>query len=183
MNPTPSGATPLREIHPDALALVRQSEGLYLTAYLCPAGVPTVSCGHTAGVRMGQAITWLKAEVFLRADMTDAARDVGRLIKVPITDRQRSALVSFVFNLGAGALQSSTLLRLLSGHDYAGAAAEFPKWITGRPAAERHRGHRSAVARKARRAAPRRPPAGCSAPSKHRNRQSRPAGCLDTDRR
>ncbi|MHA7064050.1 lysozyme [Azospirillum argentinense] len=118
-----------RDIHPDALALVRHFEGLYLKAYLCPAGVPTIGYGHTAGVRMGQTINGLQAEVFLRADMAEAARDVDRLVKVPLTDRQRGALASFVFNLGAGALQTSTLLRLLNQGDYAGAAGQFGRWV------------------------------------------------------
>ncbi|MGR0183223.1 lysozyme [Azospirillum aestuarii] len=126
---TPPGAAIPREIHPDALALVRHFEGLYLKAYLCPAGVPTIGYGHTAGVRMGQTINGLQAEVYLRADMADAAAAVDRLVTAPLTDRQRGALASFVFNLGAGALQSSTLLRLLNQRDYPGAAAEFPKWV------------------------------------------------------
>ncbi|NUB07006.1 lysozyme [Azospirillum sp. Vi22] len=117
------------ELPPAALDLVRHFEGLYLKAYLCPAGVPTIGYGHTAGVRMGQTITSLQAEVFLRADMDAAARDVDRLVKVPLTDRQRGALASFVFNLGAGALQTSTLLRLLNQRDYAGAAGQFGRWI------------------------------------------------------
>ncbi|MFL7906018.1 lysozyme [Azospirillum argentinense] len=124
----PDAAIP-REIHPDALALVRHFEGLYLKAYLCPAGVPTIGYGHTAGVRMGQTINGLQAEVYLRADMADAARDVYRLVKVPLTDRQRGALTSFVFNLGAGTLRDSTLLRLLNQRDYEGAAGQFGRWV------------------------------------------------------
>ncbi|CAO3453830.1 Phage lysozyme R (EC 3.2.1.17) [Azospirillum argentinense] len=126
---TPSGAAIPREIHPDALALVRHFEGLYLKAYLCPAGVPTIGYGHTAGVKLGQTITSLQAEVYLRADMAEAAGDVDRLVKVPLTDRQRGALTSFVFNLGAGALQTSTLLRLLNERDYKGAAGQFGRWV------------------------------------------------------
>lgn len=129
MTTTPAGAANPREIHHDALDLVRRSEGLYLKAYLCPAGVPTIGYGHTAGVRMGQTITSLQAEVFLRADMADAAAQVARLVKVPLTDRQRGALASFVFNLGAGSLQESTLLRLLNQRDYAGAAGQFGRWV------------------------------------------------------
>ncbi|NUB13694.1 glycoside hydrolase family protein [Azospirillum brasilense] len=125
----PAGAANPRDIHPDALALVRHFEGLYLSAYLCPAGVPTIGYGHTAGVRMGQTITSLQAEVFLRADMAEAAAAVDRLVTVPLTDRQCGALASFVFNLGAGALGSSTLLRLLNQGDYEGAAGEFAKWV------------------------------------------------------
>ncbi|WP_454016983.1 lysozyme [Azospirillum sp. Marseille-Q6669] len=120
---TTAGAAIPRDIHDDALALVRRFEGLYLKAYLCPAGVPTIGYGHTAGIRMGQAINGLQAEVYLRADMGTAAEQVDKLVKVPLTDRQRGALTSFVFNLGAGALQTSTLLRLLNQGDYDGAAA------------------------------------------------------------
>ncbi|MGR0187230.1 lysozyme [Azospirillum aestuarii] len=125
----PPGAAIPREIHPDALALVRHFEGLYLKAYLCPAGVPTIGYGHTAGVRMGQTINGLQAEVFLRADMAEAVQDVDRLVTAPLTDRQRGALASFVFNLGAGALRDSTLLRLLNERDYDGAAGQFGRWV------------------------------------------------------
>ncbi|AIB13563.1 muraminidase (plasmid) [Azospirillum argentinense] len=118
-----------REIHPDALALVRHFEGLYLNAYLCPAGVPTIGYGHTAGVRMGQTIDGLQAEVFLRADMAEAAAQVDKLVTVPLTDRQRGALASFVFNLGAGALRDSTLRSMLNKGDYKGAAGQFGRWV------------------------------------------------------
>ncbi|AWJ92495.1 muraminidase (plasmid) [Azospirillum baldaniorum] len=129
MTTTSVGAAIPGEIHPDALTLVGRFEGLSLKAYLCPVGVTTIGYGHIAGAQMDQTITSLQAEVFRRADMADAARDVDRLAKVPLTDRQSGALVSFVFNLGAGALQTSTLLRLLNQGDYVGAAAEFPKWV------------------------------------------------------
>ncbi|CAO3426766.1 lysozyme [Azospirillum argentinense] len=116
-------------IHPDALALVRHFEGLKLSAYLCPAGVPTIGYGRTAGVRMGQTITAAQAEVFLRADMAAAAAQVDKLVMVPLTDRQRGALASFVFNLGAGALRDSTLRSMLNKGDYKGAAGQFGRWV------------------------------------------------------
>jgi lysozyme len=64
----------------------------------------------------------------LRMDLLKAARSVLRLVSVPLTEEQCTALLSFVFNLGGGALQASTLLRRLNRADYASAAAEFPKW-------------------------------------------------------
>ncbi|CAO99379.1 lysozyme (plasmid) [Azospirillum brasilense] len=114
---------------PAALAIVKEAEGLYLTAYRCPAGVPSVGWGHTAGVKMGQTISRAQAEAYLAADMAEAAAAVDRLVKVPITDNQRGALSSFVMNLGAGNLQESTLLRLLNQRDYAGAADQFGRWV------------------------------------------------------
>lgn len=112
-----------------AVDLVKHFEGLYLTAYLCPAGVPTIGYGHTAGVEIGQTITAAQAEAFLSSDLTAAAAQVDKLVKVPLTPDQRGALASFVFNLGAGSLSSSTLLKLLNAGDYQGAAGQFGRWV------------------------------------------------------
>ncbi len=113
----------------EAVNLVKHFEGLYLNAYLCPAGVPTIGYGHTAGVKMGQTITAADADAFLQADLTAAAAQVDKLVKVALNPQQRGALASFVFNLGAGSLQSSTLLVLLNKGDYAGAAGQFGRWV------------------------------------------------------
>ena len=43
------------------------------------------------------------AEKLLRHDVETAEKAVLRLIHVPLSDRQFSALISFAFNLGAGA--------------------------------------------------------------------------------
>ena len=113
----------------EAVNLVKHFEGLRLSAYKCPAGVWTIGYGHTAGVKEGQTITADQANAFLEADLTAAAAQVDKLVKVPLTPQQRGALASFVFNLGSGSLQSSTLLRLLNQGDYAGAAGEFGRWV------------------------------------------------------
>jgi len=114
---------------PAALAIVKESEGLYLKSYICPAGKWTIGWGHTRGVKEGQSIPRAQAEAYLAEDMAEAAAAVDRLVKVPLTPNQRGALASFAFNLGAGSLQQSTLLKLLNQGDYAGAADEFPKWV------------------------------------------------------
>lgn len=110
------------------LDLIKQFEGLYLKAYRCPAGVPTIGYGHTAGVAMGQTVTQQQADDYLRRDVRQFERAVSRLVRVPLTQGQFDALVSFAFNLGEGALAQSTLLRLLNAGDYAGAAAQFERW-------------------------------------------------------
>lgn len=112
-----------------AVDLVKHFEGLYLEAYRCPAGVPTIGYGHTDGVRLGQTVTEAQAEQLLTSDLAEAAADVDRYVKVPLNDDQRGALSSFVFNLGAGSLASSTLLRKLNLGDATGAAAEFGRWV------------------------------------------------------
>ena len=103
-----------KPVCPAAMDIVKAAEGLYFTAYRCPAGVPSIGWGHTRGVKMGMTITREQAEALLAEDMAEAAAAVDRLVKVPISENQRGALASFVMNLGAGSLQESALLRLLN---------------------------------------------------------------------
>lgn len=110
------------------LDLIKSFEGLRLSAYKCPADVWTIGFGTTAGVKPGQTITKERAEELLREDVKRFEAQVLRLVKVPLTQGQHDALVSFVYNLGAGNLSNSTLLRLLNAGDYAGAAAQFDRW-------------------------------------------------------
>lgn len=111
------------------LALIRQFEGLRLSAYRCPAGIATIGYGSTAGVQMGQTITTERAEELLREDVRQFEAAVSRLVKVPLTQGQFDSLASFAFNLGAKSLEQSTLLRLLNAGDYTGAAAQFDRWV------------------------------------------------------
>lgn len=125
-----------RAINYRGLDIIKRAEGLRLEAYLCPADVWTIGYGHTKGVKQGDTCTEAQAEAWLREDCGEAERAVARLVRVPITDNQFSALVSFAFNVGtdedadtiAEGLGDSTLLRKLNMGDYIGAANEFPKW-------------------------------------------------------
>ncbi|WP_330114087.1 lysozyme [Pseudomonas sp. JS3066] len=111
------------------VALVQGYEGLRLTAYRDSVGVLTIGYGHTgADVKQGMTITRDEAERLLRDDLHDAESAVEKAVRVPMTQGQFDALVSFVFNLGAGRLQTSTLLRKLNDRNYIGAADEFPRW-------------------------------------------------------
>lgn len=65
----------------------------------------------------------------LRQDVAVAERAVLRLITVPLTNGQFDALVSFTFNLGAGALQRSTLRRKVNREEHADVPAEFLRWV------------------------------------------------------
>ncbi len=110
------------------LDLIKSFEGLRLSAYKCPADVWTIGYGTTAGVKPGQTITKERAEELLRDDVKRFEGQVLRLVKVPLTQGQFDALVSFTYNLGAANLGNSTLLRLLNAGDYKGAAAQFDRW-------------------------------------------------------
>lgn len=116
------------KINEAGLNLIKDFEGCRLKAYLCPAGVWTIGYGHTQGVKPDMVINQLQAERFLRQDLKRFEDAVTSLVKVPITPNQFSALVSFAYNVGTGALYDSTLLRKLNKKDYKGAANEFLRW-------------------------------------------------------
>jgi len=127
--PTPKPSKGTKTISKHGLDFIASFEGCSLTAYWDSLGsVWTIGYGHTGGVHKGQVITKQKALDLLKSDCSGAASAVNRLVKVAINQNQFDALVSFTFNCGSGALQSSTLLKLLNAGDYKGAANEFPKW-------------------------------------------------------
>ena len=123
----------MRHINDRGIEIVKCFEGISLKPYLCPANVWTVGYGATVGsdgrpidLDM-EAITEDEAKSLLLRDLESSEGWVSRLIKTALTENQYSALVSFTFNVGAGALQRSTLRMKLNRGEYLGAADEFPK--------------------------------------------------------
>jgi lysozyme len=113
------------------LDLIKTSEGFRENAYPDPAsgGDPwTIGYGFTKGVKRGDKITRADADARLIKEYDAKEADVLKLVKVPLTPNQLGALVSLTFNIGAGNLGKSTLLRKLNAGDYAGAAAQFAVW-------------------------------------------------------
>lgn len=64
----------------------------------------------------------------LTRDVSWAARAVDQHVHVPLSDNQRFALISFVFNMGEPAFVTSTLLRLLNAGDYAAVPTQLLRW-------------------------------------------------------
>ena len=108
--------------------LVKASEGCRLTAYRDAVGVLTIGYGSTGGIHEGQTITQEQADVLLLDDLDGAADAVRSMVTVELTQGQFDALTSFCFNLGAGRLRDSTLLRLLNEGKYDQAANQFQYW-------------------------------------------------------
>lgn len=115
------------------LNLIKQFEGFSPTVYVCPAGYPTIGYGHVVvpaeRTRFATAITESVAEELLQQDLGIAAAAVIRLIRVPLTSGQFDALVSFTFNLGAGALQRSTLRSKVNRSEHEEVPSELLKWV------------------------------------------------------
>lgn len=112
-------------------ALTERFEQCRLVAYhgeVDPPGVWTIGWGHTFNVREGMTCTQEQADAWLLEDIAASEDDVNTHVKVPLTQGEFDALCDFAFNLGRGALNSSTLLKDLNAGDYPGAAKEFERW-------------------------------------------------------
>ncbi|MFA5354067.1 MAG: glycoside hydrolase family protein [Thermodesulfovibrionales bacterium] len=118
-----------RQANQEGVELVKGFESLKTQAYRCPAGVWTIGWGHTRGVKPGMAVSEEEAGDLLRQDLAEAGEQVERLTRVPLTDDQFSALVSFVFNVGVGSFESSTLLHRLNAGSYDAVPTELAKWV------------------------------------------------------
>ncbi|MDH4053674.1 MAG: lysozyme [Rubrivivax sp.] len=112
----------------DAVALIAESEGLRLSAYLCPAGVPSIGWGETDGVHLGDTCTKEQADRWLCEDLTDRCKAVLALCTRTPTKHELGALLSFAYNVGTAALARSTVLRCHNAGDRAGAARAFGLW-------------------------------------------------------
>lgn len=133
----------IRRVPEAAAALVKRFEGLHdpdrgtllIEPYHDPVGLPTIGYGHLlsrdrwADLGRWPAITASRAETLLHGDLAASAAAVMRLVRVPLTEGQYGALVSFAFNVGAGLLAASTLLRKVNADDHDGAAAQFGRWV------------------------------------------------------
>tara|TARA_R100000995_G_C3472684_1_gene119164 strand:+ start:760 stop:1197 length:438 start_codon:yes stop_codon:yes gene_type:complete len=119
----------------EGLDLIKLYEGYSSSPYLCPAQHWTIGYGAIWGMDDTRVkedhpdINEDQADYLLRRDVKKSEMAVLRHIRVPLEDGQFNALCSFVFNLGSGALQSSTLRRKINRGDYIGAANEFPRWV------------------------------------------------------
>lgn len=125
----------------EGIALMHHYESCRLVAYPDPGskdGRPwTIGWGHTGPeVKRGLVWTQAQADAAFVQDLAKTEAGVQRLVKVPLTQGQFDALVSFAYNVGldenkngkAEGLGESTLLRKLNAKDYAGAAEQFLVW-------------------------------------------------------
>ena len=118
----------------DGIDLIKSFEGLELEAYVCPAGILTIGYGHTGpDVYRGLVITEERAWQLLVEDLHRFERAVRKCIAVPLTQHEFDAIVSFTYNVGEGALSSSTFRRRMNAGDDKATCfrEEFPKWVNG----------------------------------------------------
>ena len=123
----------MRHVTGEGIALIKRFEGFSPEIYICPSGWPTIGYGHVVRdderERFTDGIDEAAAEALLCRDAETAERAVLRLIRVPLDDGRFDALGSFTFNLGAGALQRSTLRRKVNRGEHDAVPHEFRRWV------------------------------------------------------
>ena len=118
------------ELSAMGLELVKVSEGFRSQVYADVAGFATIGYGHRVRPQESfpAGIGEPEAAAILAADLAEAARAVGRLVRVPLAQGQFDALVDFCFNLGEGRLAAASLLRELNAGRYEAAGAQLLSW-------------------------------------------------------
>lgn len=107
-------------------------EAMVLHVYPDQGGVPTVCVGH---VVKPEDHSWIDDGVTVDECRTALVRDVSRFeeaiaerVTVSLSQPMVDALVSLVFNIGAGAFETSSVLRFLNAGQYSDAADAFLLW-------------------------------------------------------
>jgi len=118
------------QLSAEGLDLIKRFEGFRSQQYTDVAGFPTIGYGHRVvpPESFPGGVSELQAAAILAGDVSAAELAIGRLVKVTLTQGQFDALVDFCFNLGAGRLANSTLLRCLNAGRYDAAAEQLLLW-------------------------------------------------------
>jgi lysozyme len=127
----------------NGLELLKQWEGFELKVYKDSAGLPTIGVGHLitkseqasgnitiAGVPVKYAAGLTDQQVvdLLGQDVKPAEQAVNNGVKVTLEQNQFDALVSFTFNVGVGAFNGSTLLKVLNQSQYDQVPTQLRRW-------------------------------------------------------
>lgn len=109
---------------------LKRSEGCRLAAYQDGVGVWTIGYGHTAGVKPGDRITQYQAEQFLKEDLSSFEAAAHKVRNVA-TQGRFDAVVDFMYNLGIGNFNKSTLKKYIeSGRAVWEIQEQFLRWNT-----------------------------------------------------
>jgi lysozyme len=122
-----------------AAELCKRFEGFRSKPYLCPANVATIGYGSTYYAD-GRKVTLQDSPI----DETTASAllmhelehtylpSVLRQCPILATDERKcNSVVDFVYNLGCGRLQTSTLKRKINAQDWEGAKEQLMLWNKG----------------------------------------------------
>lgn len=131
------------EMSENGLELLKQWEGFKLQEYKDSAGLPTIGVGHlitkseqASGeivingipVQYKNGLTDQQVLDLLSQDVKPAEDAVNKGVTVALDQNQFDALVSFTFNVGTGAFNGSTLLKVLNQGQYDQVPDQLRRW-------------------------------------------------------
>lgn len=124
----------MNRISERGVELISNFEGLRLNAYQDSVGIWTIGFGttifpHGKKVQDGDCCTIQQAKSYMSHDLKRFEIAVSKAVQVPLNQHQFDALVSLTYNIGIGAFQNSTLVKLLNAGDYTAASHQFDVWI------------------------------------------------------
>jgi lysozyme len=119
---------------PNCYRIIKLFEGCRLKAYLDSVLVPTIGYGATyyedgSKIEIGDIITQARAESLLAFHIEQKVKSISSHITVTVNQNQFDALISFAYNIGAGAFIKSTLLKKVNTNPADPTIRdEFGKW-------------------------------------------------------
>lgn len=132
------------QISQNGIDLLKSLEGCSKTVYLDSGGAPTIGIGHllTKSERAsgkiaiaGNLIPYVsglsdeQVETLLKSDLLSPITFVSQSVKVSLNQNQFDALVSFAFNVGVWAFNSSTLRKVLNAGRYDQVPEQMKRWV------------------------------------------------------
>ncbi len=110
--------------------LITEFEGEVHETYIDPAGIETACFGKTGpDIKSGQLFTRQQCLTMLASDLDDYDRQLINLTRVPLSDGEHAAYLSFIYNVGAGTFSRSTLRKKLLAGDRVGACHQLTRWV------------------------------------------------------
>ncbi|XTZ40479.1 lysozyme [Salmonella enterica] len=112
------------------LELIGNAESCQRDPYVCPAGILTDGIGNTHGVKAGIRKTDAQIAADWEKNILQAEKCVNSYAAGPrLSDNTFSAVTSITFNVGCGAMQKSTMFRMLRTGEIMQACHQFPRWV------------------------------------------------------
>lgn len=104
-----------------ALEIITHFEGFKANAYKDPVGIWTIGFGTIRvdgkPVKEGMTCTMQQAREWMMEELQAVTPKIERVCTVQLTQPQLDALASFVYNLGIGNFQSSSLLKKINARE------------------------------------------------------------------
>jgi lysozyme len=122
-------------ISPAGRAFIKTEEvgahGPYLTKYVDGSGF-AIGFAHyiEPGENFDAGITAARAEEIFDDDIFHVDQTITHYVRVPLTQNERDAVGSLVYNIGSGTFASSPVLKALNAGNYQGAAEAFDNYAS-----------------------------------------------------